>query len=86
MFKIGDKVRCVDDYGRTSSIQKGEIYKIDRIIVDVTYYFELENINDRVSFSSGRFNLLHKCKATKLARKMYPDAKEEDGMLILEDV
>lgn len=30
--------------------------------------------------------MFQEVKPTRLARKMYPDAKEEDGMLILEDV
>jgi hypothetical protein len=55
MFKVGDKVVCVDDYGYEESIQKGCIYtiestngKFDHICVYGSIY----------PFSKSRFKLL----------------------------
>ncbi len=72
MFKLGDKVRCIDNSNRADVIKKGKVYIISE--VRGSYYY-LEEVNDNVYFVERRFELLTKCKATRLAKKLYPDAE-----------
>lgn len=80
MFKVGDRIRCVNDSRRTDSIQEGSIYTIVGIMS--RRFFYLKEVDDDIFyFADIRFEALKKCKATRLAKKLYPDAVEENGWL-----
>lgn len=52
MFKIGDKVRCVDNDGRTHSLKIGELYEITSVEYDY-------NLNDTyVGLKNGTLDYL----------------------------
>lgn len=80
MYKVGDYVECVDDYGRTSSVKNGNIYQIESLET-IKDYIRLKGVDDNVVFSPERFKKLHKVKATRLARKMFPKAVDKGEWL-----
>lgn len=83
MFKAGDYVRCVDDYGRTQSVKNGDIYQVESLHT-IKDFIRLKGIDDDVLFAPERFKKALKVKATRLAKKLYPNTKEEDGVLVVD--
>ena len=84
-FKVGDKVVAKYDLGSTSHIYKGKEYIINTVI-EPDKYISKPRVMLNCPIATGTWNFEHfkhiKIKATKLAKKMYPNRREEDGWLL----
>lgn len=64
MFKIGDKIICINIHQSSGPIKKFGIYTISSI--DYSFYYKLDESGECSLFMKKRF-----IKASKLARKLY---------------
>ncbi len=91
-FKVGDRVRikngdCAKTIGKLPKKLIGTLTTIAKVKCDSYYPYQVEM--EGVFEDTGIWQFAEdeierqKIKATNLARKMYPDAEEEDGWLIL---
>lgn len=84
MFKVGDKVVCIDNSFRKEFLELNRVYKVINVIpyVDNSYGLRLENVHGG-SHNYDRFKLA--LKNNKLNRKLYPNYKVKNGYLIRSD-
>ena len=81
-FNVGDKIRYLRHVisGDEELFTIGEIYTIEYKRNDYDVY--LEGIEEDY-VTEGQFELLKAIKPTKLAKKMYPNAEEKEGWLLV---
>lgn len=94
MFKVGDRVRCTfESYGAYCGV--GTILKVEPREVHIKfdrYDSNLHNLKGLCEDGYGWIVIKSyvipaeiKVKPTRLAKKIYPNAKEEDGYLLIEE-
>lgn len=66
MFKVGDKVRCINNKHRENEIQIGKVYTVVSIITN-TYEQQiiLKDVNFNIGIYSHRFILVDEVKIEK---------------------
>lgn len=73
-FKVGDKVRCIDDSGGNLCITKGEVYEVEMVHnnwLNVKY-----NDFHCADYQSFRFELVEEKKTEKTFKEVIADIKE----------